>query len=55
MGALDVPAPAGLDGCLLRFVRDAAVEAAFGFMIGPDRALGIDAYCWTPLYAGTDG
>ncbi|WP_328390651.1 hypothetical protein OHS81_36870 [Streptomyces sp. NBC_00400] len=31
------------------------VSMAYGFMIGPDGAFGIDAYRWTPLHAGTDG
>jgi hypothetical protein len=28
---------------------------AYGFMIGPDGAFGIDAHRWTPLHASTDG
>ncbi|MER5779339.1 hypothetical protein ABT144_34655 [Streptomyces sp. NPDC002039] len=31
------------------------VSMAYGFMIGPDGAFGIDAYRWTPLHAGTHG
>nr|WP_241842787.1 hypothetical protein [Streptomyces sp. TSRI0107] len=31
------------------------VSMAYGFMIGPDGAFGIDAYRWTPLHAGTEG
>ncbi len=31
------------------------VSTAYGFMIGPDGAFGIDAYRWTPLHASTDG
>ncbi|MBT2505864.1 hypothetical protein J7I98_08095 [Streptomyces sp. ISL-98] len=31
------------------------VSMAYGFMIGPDGAFGIDAYRWTPLHASTDG
>lgn len=31
------------------------VSMAYGFMIGPDGAFGIDADHWTPLHASTDG
>ncbi|WP_340384753.1 hypothetical protein U5640_43475 [Streptomyces sp. SS7] len=31
------------------------VSMAYGFMIGPDGAFGIDASRWTPLHASTDG
>ncbi|MFB7420698.1 hypothetical protein ACFC18_38875 [Streptomyces sp. NPDC056121] len=31
------------------------VSMAYGFMIGPDDAFGIDANRWTPLHASTDG
>ncbi|MFF3847758.1 hypothetical protein [Streptomyces sp. NPDC002328] len=31
------------------------VSMAYGFVIGPDGAFGIDAYRWTPLHASTDG
>ncbi|MFD7082394.1 hypothetical protein [Streptomyces sp. NPDC059918] len=31
------------------------VSMAYGFMIGPDGAFGIDAHRWTPLHASTDG
>jgi hypothetical protein len=31
------------------------VSMAYGFLIGPDGAFGIDAYRWTPLHASTDG
>ncbi|MBW5483519.1 hypothetical protein GPJ59_16910 [Streptomyces bambusae] len=31
------------------------VSMAYGFMIGPDGAFGIDAYHWTPLHASADG
>lgn len=31
------------------------VSMAYGFMIGPDGAFGIDGYHWTPLHADTDG
>lgn len=31
------------------------VSMAYGFMIGPEDAFGIDGYRWTPLHAGTDG
>jgi hypothetical protein len=31
------------------------VSMAYGFMIGPEGAFGIDAYRWTPLHASTDG
>ncbi|WCN07339.1 hypothetical protein [Streptomyces sp. M92] len=34
---------------------DCRVSMAYGFMIGPDGAFGIDADRWTPLHAGTDG
>lgn len=34
---------------------DGRVSMAYGFMIGPDGAFGIDAYRWTPLHASTDG
>lgn len=34
---------------------DCRVSMAYGFMIGPDGAFGIDAYRWTPLHASTDG
>ncbi|MFG2340948.1 hypothetical protein [Streptomyces yangpuensis] len=34
---------------------DCRVSTAYGFMIGPDGAFGIDAYHWTPLHASTDG
>ncbi|GGS74069.1 hypothetical protein GCM10010222_13820 [Streptomyces tanashiensis] len=31
------------------------VSMAYGFMIGPEGAFGIDGYQWTPLHASTDG
>ncbi|MFI6448493.1 hypothetical protein [Kitasatospora sp. NPDC050543] len=31
------------------------VSMAYGFMIGPDGAFGIDAHRWTALHASTDG
>ncbi|WP_455357520.1 hypothetical protein [Streptomyces sp. SYSU K217416] len=31
------------------------VSMAYGFMIGPEGAFGIDAYRWTALHASTDG
>ncbi|MEU9087356.1 hypothetical protein [Streptomyces sp. NPDC048357] len=34
---------------------DCRVSMAYGFMIGPDGAFGIDAYRWTPLHASTEG
>ncbi|WDN56328.1 hypothetical protein [Streptomyces clavuligerus] len=34
---------------------DCRVSMAYGFMIGPDGAFGIDAHHWTPLHASTDG
>ncbi len=34
---------------------DGRVSMAYGFMIGPDGAFGIDADRWTPLHAGTEG
>ncbi|MFJ8112324.1 hypothetical protein [Streptomyces sp. NPDC096132] len=34
---------------------DCRVSMAYGFMIGPDGAFGIDADRWTPLHADADG
>ncbi|WP_185909344.1 hypothetical protein [Streptomyces sp. WAC01280] len=34
---------------------DCRVSMAYGFMVGPDGAFGIDAYRWTPLHASTEG
>ncbi|WP_394437191.1 hypothetical protein [Streptomyces sp. SGAir0957] len=34
---------------------DCRVSMAYGFMIGPDGAFGIDASRWAPLHASTDG
>jgi hypothetical protein len=34
---------------------DCRVSMAYGFMIGPDGAFGIDGHQWTPLHASTDG
>ncbi|MFD5620469.1 hypothetical protein [Streptomyces yangpuensis] len=34
---------------------DCRVSMAYGFMIGPDGAFGIDGHHWTPLHASTDG
>ncbi|MGW1520895.1 hypothetical protein [Streptomyces sp. NPDC002287] len=34
---------------------DCRVSMAYGFLIGPDGAFGIDADRWTPLHADTDG
>lgn len=34
---------------------DCRVSMAYGFMIGPDGAFGINAHRWTPLHATTDG
>ncbi|MER5935152.1 hypothetical protein [Streptomyces sp. NPDC002054] len=31
------------------------VSMAYGFMIGPEGAFGIDAHRWTPLHTSTDG
>ncbi len=31
------------------------VAMAYGFMVGPDGAFGIDAHRWTPLHASTEG
>ncbi len=31
------------------------MSMAYGFMIGPEGAFGIDAYRWTPLHTSTDG
>ncbi|MEU2879357.1 hypothetical protein [Streptomyces sp. NPDC007070] len=31
------------------------VSMAYGFVIGPDGAFGIDAHRWTPLHSSTDG
>lgn len=34
---------------------DYRVSMAYGFMVGPEGAFGIDGYRWTPLHADTDG
>ncbi|MFI6967186.1 hypothetical protein [Streptomyces sp. NPDC050255] len=34
---------------------DCRVSMAYGFMIGPEGEFGIDADCWTPLHASTEG
>ncbi|WP_435972033.1 hypothetical protein [Streptomyces sp. Qhu_M48] len=34
---------------------DCRSSMAYGFMIGPEGAFGIDGYRWTPLHASTDG
>lgn len=34
---------------------DCRVSMAYGFMIGPGGEFGIDADCWTPLHASTEG
>ncbi|MFJ6780586.1 hypothetical protein [Streptomyces yangpuensis] len=50
----DCPERTPLDGWSFP-AGDCRVSMAYGFMIGPDGAFGIDAHRWTPLHASTDG
>ncbi|MGE7386426.1 hypothetical protein ACQKM2_13215 [Streptomyces sp. NPDC004126] len=53
---LDADCPEGSDAAGWSFpAGDCRVSMAYGFMIGPDGAFGIDANHWTPLHASTDG
>ncbi|WP_329389961.1 hypothetical protein OG625_37750 [Streptomyces sp. NBC_01351] len=53
---LDADCPEGSAAEGWRFPAGSCrVSMAYRFMIGPDGAFGIDAYCWTPLHASTDG
>lgn len=48
--------PEGSDAAGWSFgAGDCRVSMAYGFVIGPDGAFGIDACRWTPLHASTDG
>ncbi|MEU4930631.1 hypothetical protein AB0G54_29675 [Streptomyces yokosukanensis] len=50
----DCPEGSATDGWSFR-AGACRVSMAYGFMIGPEGAFGIDAYRWTPLHANADG
>ncbi|MDG9723783.1 hypothetical protein [Streptomyces sp. DH41] len=53
---LDADCPEGSDTEGWSFpAGDCRVSMAYGFMIGPDGAFGIDAHRWTPLHASVSG